>query len=165
MIRNPYALGIWAASVLLAGGVTLGPHLPTAWPAESSEKSRPALAVTVVAEEGQQRQGENIDDLLAVEMSNQSLLEIVERQRIQAVLKEHAIALSNAGNTQNAIALGKFAGADYLLHVLAEKKATAIRLVEVASGQVRLEGHVALGNDLTLSAAAIREKVLAALRP
>ena len=65
--------------------------------------------------------------------------------------------------------MGKFAGADYLLCVLTEKKAgkktAAIRLVEVATGQVKLEAQVALANDLALSSAAIREKVLAALRP
>ena len=59
-------------------------------------------------------------------------------------MKEHAIALSNLNDAKNASALGKFAGADYLLHVLIrEKKAgndkASIRLVEVATGQVKLE--------------------------
>ena len=50
--------------------------------------------------------------------------------------------------------LGKFAGADYLLHVLITRnqKLTArdkasVRLVEVATGQVKVEDEVALGAD------------------
>ena len=35
----------------------------------------------------------------------------------------------------------------------------------MATGQVKLDGQVALADDLALSSAAIREKVLAALRP
>ena len=124
----------------------------------------PTLAMTVVAE-GNQQQKDSFDDLLAVELSHQSVLRIVDRQKMRAILKEHAIALSNIGNAQNAIALGKFVGADYLLHVSRGKKTAALRLVEVASGQVKVEGEVALRDDLTLSAVAIREKVLAALRP
>ncbi len=100
-----------------------------------------------------------------IELANQPFLQLVDRQAMHAVLKEHAIALSNLSDTKNALALGKFAGADFLLHVAPEEKKATIRLVEVASGQVKLEEQVALANDLALSAAAIREKVLAALRP
>jgi hypothetical protein len=116
-----------------------------------------SLAVTVVAKDDPRRIGQSIDDLLAVEMARQSLLQIVDRQRMQAVLKEHAISLGNTCNAKNAIALSKFVGADYLLHVFLEKKTAAVRLVEVAGGQVKFEGQVALRDDLALSAAAIRE--------
>ena len=165
MIRHPYAWGIWAASVFLAGGVTLGLYAPAASSADASSKHRPTLAVAVSAQQASGQNGENLEELLMIELANQPFLQLVDRQAIHAVMTEHAIALSNLNDAKNALALGKFAGADYLLHVLAEKKAAAIRLVEVASGQVKLESQVVLGNDLTLSAAAIREKVLAALRP
>ena len=132
--------------------------------ADAPHSGLPTLAMTVVAE-GNQQQKDSFDDLLAVELSHQSVLRIVDRQKMQTILKEHAIALTNIGNAQNAIALGKFVGADCLLHVSMGKKTAALRLVEVASGQVKVEGEVALRDDLTLSAVAIREKVLAALRP
>ena len=63
------------------------------------------------------------------------------------------------------MALGKFAGADYLLHVLASNDKVAIRLVEVAARQVKLEQQFAVAGDLPLVAVSIREKVLAVLRP
>ena len=41
----------------------------------------------------------------------------------------------------------------------------SVRLVEVATGQVKVDEQVALSDDLALSLAAVREKVLAAVRP
>ncbi|NLE37836.1 MAG: hypothetical protein GX621_07410 [Pirellulaceae bacterium] len=84
---------------------------------------------------------------------------------LREIIKEHTIALANLNETGRALALGKFASADYLLHVLVEKQAAMVRLVEVATGQVKLEEQVALAGDLALSSVAIREKVLAALCP
>ena len=112
---------------------------------------------------GQSR--ENVEDLLMVELGNQPFLKLVDRQALQAVMKEHAIALSKVGDTKNAIALGKFAAADYLLYVLVAKDKALVQLVEVATGQVKLEDEVKLSADLPLFCAAIREKVLAALLP
>jgi len=124
----------------------------------------PTLAVSITAEKNSQQIAE-FDDVLTVELSNQSVLQIVDRQKLQAVLKEHAVALTNVKDTQQAIALGKFVRANYLLNVSIVKKTGAVRLVEVATGQVKVECDVPLGDDLTLSAVAIREKVLAVLRP
>ncbi len=165
MARYSDVLAISAALVLTAAGSGWAQKESASLPVTSPARQLSTLAVTVVAEDAEGRKAGNLDDLLAVEMSNQSVLRIVDRQKIQAVLKEHTITLSNAGNTQTAIALGKFAGADFLLHVLTEKNKAAIRLVEVATGQVKLEEQVALAYDLALSSAAIREKVLTALRP
>jgi transcriptional regulator with XRE-family HTH domain len=96
-----------------------------------------------------------------------TVVDEIRRLLRQGRLSQRKIAsrIGVSRGTVNAIALGKFVGADYLLHVLAEKTTATIRLVEVASGQVKLEGQVALRNDLSLSAAAIREKILTALRP
>ncbi len=123
------------------------------------------LAVTVTAEKPDGDGQENVEDLLMIELGNQRFLTLVDRQNIQAALKEHAIALSNLKDTTDAVALGKFAGADYLLHVLLEGKKFSIRLVEVATGKVKLEQQFAVTGDLPLAAASVREKVLAAVRP
>ena len=96
---------------------------------------------------------------------NQRFLQLVDRKNIQAILKEHAIALGNLKDTASAVALGKFAGADYLLHVLASNDKVAIRLVEVATRQVKLEQQFAVAGDLPLVAVSVREKVLAVVRP
>ncbi len=112
---------------------------------------------------GQNRQ--NVEDLLTIELGNQPFLQLVDRQALEAVAKEHAIALTNQTDAKDTIALGKFAGADYLLYVLVLKDKAAIRLVETATGQVKVDSAVLLSQDMALSLAAIREKVLAALRP
>jgi len=154
-MRSIVLFAFSAAFVLLAAG----------WAWAQTAPRLPTLAVAVAVQDEAARKDESLDDLLTVELSHQSVLQIVDRQKMQDVLKEHAIALGNTGNTKNAVALGKFVGADYLLHVQLGREAAAIRLVEVAGGQVRLEGEVALRDDLTLTAAAVREKVLAAVRP
>jgi curli biogenesis system outer membrane secretion channel CsgG len=153
------ALALWLGNAAYAEN---GPA-PSAAVLPNMHKPRLALAVFLPPADGEN--AANWEDLLLIELANQPFLEIVDRQALQAVLKEHAIALSNLSDPQKAVALGKFAGADYLLHVAPEKKTVAIRLVEVATGQVKREEQVTLGSDLALSAAAIREKVLAALRP
>jgi len=144
--------------------VLISACLPTAFAKEAAARL-PTLAVTVSAQALDASSRENVEDLLLLELGNQPFLQLVDRRMIEAVMKEHAIALSNRGDMKNAIALGKFVGADFLLRVLAENNKAAIRLVEVATGQVKLEQEVALAADLALSAAAIREKVLAAVKP
>jgi len=161
-------------TAILCQGATPTAHAPqrdTSAAAEappstvSPARQLPRLAVTVSAEKSDAKNRENLEDLLTVELGNQRFLTLMDRQNLQAILREHAIALSNVKDTASAVALGKFAGADYLLHVLLAGKKFSIRLVETATGQVKSEGDVALYEDLTLSAAAVREKVLAALRP
>jgi len=158
-------MAILLALVLLIGGSAWAQSRPASSPAISADQRKPKLAVAVSAQEPDAPSQENLEDLLMIELANQPFLQLVDRQAMHAVMKEHAIALSNLNDTKNALALGKFAGADFLLHVLAEKNKAAIRLVEVATGQVKLEDTLALANDMALSSAAIREKVLAALRP
>ena len=183
MIRHYGLYGITAALALLAGGVTLAQNAPAekpaGAPASSPTKQLPTLAVIGSVDEtaGQgARPGgldrENMEDLLAMELGQQPFFKLVDRQAFQAVMKEHAVALSNLSDAKSASVLGKFAGADYLLHVLVTRDQTvaahdkaSVRLVEVATGQVKLEDEVKLSADLALFCAAIREKVLAALRP
>jgi len=151
---------------ILLAGTPAWPQLATApSPAVLPNQHAPRLAVTVSVPPASEQNTENWEDLLMIELANQPFLQLVDRQALHAVMKEHAIALSNLSDTKNALALGKFAGADFLLHVAPEEKKASIRLVEVATGQVKLEDTLALANDLAWSSAAIREKVLAALRP
>jgi curli biogenesis system outer membrane secretion channel CsgG/tetratricopeptide (TPR) repeat protein len=154
------------ASVAGRAGVLVGEQ-PAAVPAPAAlpGKQKPKLAVTVSATPANERNRENWEDLLMVELANQPFLQIVDRQALHAVLKEHAIDMSALNDTKKVLALGKFAGADYLLHVAAEEKTATMRVVEVATGQLKREEQVTLGNGLPLSAAAVREKVLVALRP
>ena len=76
----------------------------------SSSKHKPTLAVTVAVQQTSDLYPENLEDLLMVEMANQSFLQLVDRQAIHAVIKEHAIALSNLHNADSVLALGRFAG-------------------------------------------------------
>jgi hypothetical protein len=144
--------------------VLISACLPVAFGKEAATRP-PTLAVTVSGQATNAPSRANVEDVLIGELGNQPFMQLVDRERIEAVLKEHAIALSNPGDMKNTIALGKFVGADFLLHVLVERNKASVRLVEVATGQVTLEEQVALSNDLALSAAAIREKVLRAVRP
>ena len=115
-------VGSLAALTLFVAGTTCGQSAPAASPAASPAKHKPSLAVTVSTQQDVGQSGENLEDLLMIELANQPFLQLVDRHATQAVLKEHAIALANMTDTKNALALGKFAGADYLLHVLAERR-------------------------------------------
>ncbi|NLX99213.1 MAG: hypothetical protein GXY83_24005 [Rhodopirellula sp.] len=141
-------------------------------PVRSATDALPRLAVVAVVHESSGHDRQILEDLLMIELGNQPFLQLVDRQTLQAVMKEHAIALGNRADTNDMIALGKFAGADYLLYlvvddntVLPTQPKALVRLVEVATGQVRVDDAVALSGNLPLSMAAVREKILAALRP
>ena len=148
--------------LMLAAGISA--CLPMAFAKEAAARL-PTLAVTVSAQSLDASKRENVEDLLMIELGNQRFLALVDRQNIRAILREQTIALSNANDTASAVALGKFAGADYLLHVRLADKKFSIRLVEVATGKVKLEQQFAVTGDLPLAAASVREKVLAAVRP
>ncbi len=124
MIRHfyLYVWGIWAALVFLAGGVTLGQNTPAASPTATPNQHKPKLAVAVSAQEPNALNQENLEDLLMIELANQPFLQLVDRSAIHAVMKEHAIALSNLNDTKNVLTLGKFAGADFLLRRSAGKE-------------------------------------------
>lgn len=155
---------IMTTLMLLAAGAVWGQNLLGA-PPNAPAKRLPTLAVTVAVEGPRGESRENVEDLLLVELAHQPYLQLVDRQALASIMKEHAIALSNLGERQNSLALGKFAGADYLLHVLVTQDKASLRLAEVATGHVKLEEDAALSEDLTLSSAAIRERVLAAIQP
>jgi hypothetical protein len=170
MMRQFRMLAIFAASVVLVGSAVPAQSAPAV---NAANRHKPKLAVAVSAQEPGGQNVANLEDLLMIELANQPFLQLVDRQAMQKLLREHAVALSNLSGAQNALALGRFAQADYLLHVLLEKKdkkkpdekKAAIRLVEVATGQVKLETQIVLNFDPALSSAAIRERVLVALRP
>ena len=132
---------------------------------QPASRPLPKLAVVTAVRESAEQGTKNVEDLLMIELGNQSFVQLVDRQALQAVMREHAIALTNQTDAQSAAALGRFAGADYLLYVVVAKgKATAemgasLRLVEVASGQVKVDAQVALSENLALSLAAVREKI------
>ena len=176
MIRNLYRWGLWAALVLLAAGAAWGQTAPAVGAASvlnaSSAVQCPTLAVIGSVDDTTTPNSKSIgpsqkdlEDLLVMEVGNQPFLKLVDRQSLEAVMKEHSVALSNLGDANKAAALGKFAGADYLLHVVVAKDMASVRLIETATGQVKLEEEVKLTTDLALFSAAIREKVLAILKP
>lgn len=138
--------------------------LPAAF-AEEAVIRLPRLAVAASVQESTGQSRENVEDLLMIELGNQPFLQLVDRQTLQAVMKEHAIALTNQANMKDSLALGKFAGADYVLYVFVVKDKASVRLVEVATGQVKVDEQVVLSENLALSLAAVREKVLAAIKP
>ena len=170
--RHPSLCHILAALVLLAGSRASAQSAAEPPPARSATKQLPRLAVAAAVQESSGQDRENVEDLLMIELENQPFLQLVDRQALQAVMKEHAIALTNQADTKDAIALGKFARADYLLYVLvvndkilATERKALLRLIEVATGQVKVDDQIALSENLDLSMAAVREKVLTAVRP
>lgn len=161
--------GVLVVQVSLVCGFARGQGSPEVL--QSAARPLPKLAVVTAVRESTELGTKNVEDLLMIELGNQSFVQLVDRQALQAVMREHAIALTSQTDAQSAATLGRFAGADYLLHVLvAEDKATvgmeaSLRLVEVATGQVKVDAQVALSENLALSLAAVREKILAAVRP
>ncbi len=140
--------------------------------ANSRNSRRPEKGRASETQDSAGHDRENVEDLLAIELGNQPFLQLVDRQALQAVMKEHAISLTNLSDPNSALSLGKFAGADYLLYVLVEsdkalptRRKAAVRLVEVATGQVKVDDKITVSENLALSMAAVREKVLAALKP
>ncbi|NLX99214.1 MAG: hypothetical protein GXY83_24010 [Rhodopirellula sp.] len=172
MMRYLGLWGIWAALLMPAGGSARAQSASEPSPASSTIQSLPKLAVVTAVQESLGQDRENLEDLLMIELGNQPFLQLVDRQALRAIMREHAIALSNQADANDVIALGKFAGADYLLYlvvndntVLPTQRKALVRLVEVATGQVRVDDPVALSENLPLSMAAVREKILAVLRP
>ena len=165
-------LRLWGIPVVLVS-LLCGPvrGQGSAEPAPPAARKLPKLAVVTASREPAEQGSKNVEDLLMIALGNQSFVQLVDRQAIQAVMREHAIALTNQADPQSAVALGKFAGADYLLYVLVAEGKTpgqmeaSVRLVEVATGQVKVDAQVALSEDLALSLAAVREKILAAVSP
>ena len=172
MTRHLHLYGLLTLLILLAEGRAWGHAAPPSSPSRPAARPLPKLAVAALVQEPAAQDQKNIEDLLTIELGNQPFLQLVDRQALQAVMKEHAIVLSNQMDPKGAMALGKFAGADYLLYVLvvndnglATQRKAMVRLVEAATGQVRVNDQVALSENLALSLAAVREKVLAAVRP
>jgi len=169
VMRHLSRCGISAVLISLLAGPAYG-RGPSDSP-QPKARQLPTLAVVTAVQEPAQQSHKNVEDLLMIELGNQSFLQLVDRQTLQAVMKEHAIALTNQADPKAATTLGKFAGADYLLYVLVVKdKASpqmtaSVRLLEVATGQVKVDGQVPLSENLALSLAAVREKILAAVRP
>ena len=89
--------------------LSLGTNAPGTAPATvaATTKQLPKLAVTVAVQESSGQDRENVEDLLMIELGNQPFLQVVDRQAIQAVMKEHAIALTNLGDAKNAACLGQ----------------------------------------------------------
>ncbi len=170
MKPQTFLVAIAIAGVCLAGTSARAQSAPDQ--SARAKVSLPKLAVVTAVHDKGDDDRQNIEDLLTIELGNQPFLQLVDRQALQAVMKEHSIALTNPGDAQSALSLGKFAGADYLLYVLVERdkvlptqRKASVRLVEVATGQAKVDDQVAVSENLALSMAAVREKVLAALKP
>ena len=68
--------------------------------ARLAAKPLPKLAVVTVVQEITGPDRENIEDLLLIELGHQPFLQLVDRQALQTVMKEHAIALTNPGDAE-----------------------------------------------------------------
>ncbi|MCK4830276.1 hypothetical protein KA005_81915, partial [bacterium] len=107
---------------------------------------------------------ENIEDILTVDMSDQGFLQLVERAQLKLILKEHEIGLSALVDNNKAIQVGNLVGAEYLLFVKIYHNRASIRLIEVRTGKIVLEEVLNTYEDIFLTSAAIREKVIKALK-
>ena len=118
MTRHLHLYGLLTLLILLAEGRAWGHAAPPSSPSRPAARPLPKLAVAALVQEPAAQDQKNIEDLLTIELGNQPFLQLVDRQALQAVMKEHAIVLGNQMDPKGAMALGKFAGADYLLYVL-----------------------------------------------
>jgi hypothetical protein len=159
-----WPLAVAMTAVIIVALCAKTPATSADSPAVTPDERLPKLAVTVSAEKLDAKNLADMEDLLIVELGNQRFLQLVDRKNLQTILKEHAFVLNNLNDAKNAAALGKFAQADYLLHVSVVGEKASIRLVEVATAQVKLETQIKLGTDLSLFSASVREKVLAAIQ-
>jgi len=137
--------------------------LTGAYGAEKAPARRaPTLALLVTHPEGAPGH-DSLEDILFLEISSQPYARLVERAALRQILKEHELNLSGLVKAENAVAAGKLIGADFLLFATADAQNVAVRLIDAATGKVRLEDTVPLGKDPFLAAAAVREKMLKAL--
>ena len=90
-------------------------------------------------------------------------MQLVERTQLKIILEEQKISLSGLADNSKAIQIGKLAGAEYLLFIKIDHQKVSIRLIEVQKGIILLEVEVEPYEDVFLTSAAIREKVIDAL--
>jgi len=136
------------------GGVSQAKHL---------DSQTPRLALFMDFGQNGSRY-ENIEDILTVNMSAQGFLQLVERAQLKLILKEHEIGLSALVDNNKAIQVGNLVGAEYLLFVKIYHNRVSIRLIEVRTGKIVLEEDLNIYEDIFLTSAAIREKVIKALK-
>ena len=98
--------------------------MPAATPASVASAARqlPRLAVATSVQESTGQSRENVEDLLMIELGNQPFLQTRGSAGPPGGHEGTChCAEQRQADTKNAIALGKFAAADYLLYVLVAK--------------------------------------------
>ena len=106
-----------------------------------------------------------IGDALYAGLGNRPGVQLVERDALTLILREQRVSLSGAVAPEQAVAVGRIAGADWLLTVTPQDGKLGLRLVRTRDGAVRLEEALTARRDPFLSAAEIRQRVLRAFRP
>lgn len=130
-----------------------------------ADRRLPTLALCVAHPSGAKAVSEKLGDVLFAELSAQPFFQLVERQALRDIVREQEIGFAGLTDAKSAIAVGKLIGAELLLFVQAKPGNASLRLVEVGTGKVLLEEELAMKKDLFLTAAAVRERILKALRP
>lgn len=109
------------------------------------------------------RYGQWLSEALASEIRKQGRFRLFERSRLDAVAKEHALALSGALGAEEAKKVGELVPVDFLLSGswtrLGEEVEANLRLLDVVSGEV----HLALRRRIPLDEA--HKGLVAALPP
>ena len=111
-------------------------------PLPLSQPVRLAIGSLGLADDDQNRQ---LDDLITAELSGANGFNLVERQSLDAILKEMNLSLSGLVRARDAIQVGKLVRADWFLLgtpvKLHEINSIAVRLVDARTG-VMLDGGV-----------------------
>ncbi|NLE39926.1 MAG: hypothetical protein GX621_18055, partial [Pirellulaceae bacterium] len=104
MIKHFSLRIVLAIFLLMSGSPAWGQSALAPSPTASPSAHKPKLAVTFATQETEGQCRENLEDLLTVELASQPFLELVDRQMLREIIKEHTIALANLNETGRALA-------------------------------------------------------------
>ena len=92
-----------------------------------------------------------LNEMAVVETARYDTLKVVERRRLDAVLEEQALALSDLIDTTRAIEVGKLLAADYIITGSVIEMAASVvifgRIINVETGEVESVAQVIVAKD------------------
>jgi len=96
-----------------------------------------------------------LNEMAMVEFGRIATLTLVERNKLDELLGEQELALSDLMDTENAIGIGKFLSADYIVTGSVIEMASTVvvfgRVINVATAEVESVAQIILAKDLDLT--------------
>jgi hypothetical protein len=100
------------------------------------------------------------EDILLAELSFEPCLQLIQSLKLRLALEENGIDTNAPADDETAPQLARLAGADYLLSVNSCSDGVSVTLVDVSTGALLWEEELTLHEDVFLTCAAIREKII-----